>query len=117
MLVSGGGTQDKSIKVWNTNDGSLLKSIDTEAQVCNLNFSADGKNFISTHGYSLNSAIIWDVKTMKEERSLYGHSSRVIYMSMSPNGEDIVTGAADETLRFWHVFNNQKKITDNQEYR
>jgi len=50
MLVSGGGTQDKSIKVWNTNDGSLLKSIDTDAQVCNLNFSQDGKNFISTHG-------------------------------------------------------------------
>jgi len=38
-------------------------------------------------------------------------------MSMSPNGEDIVTGAADETLRFWHVFNNQKKLIDNQDYR
>jgi len=34
-------------------------------------------------------------------------------MSMSPNGEDIVTGAADETLRFWHVFNNQKSNNEN----
>jgi len=25
-------------------------------------------------------------------------------MSMAYNGEDVVTGAADETLRFWHVF-------------
>jgi len=50
MLVSGGGTQDKSIKVWNTNDGTLLNSIDTDAQVCNLQFSNDGKHFISTHG-------------------------------------------------------------------
>lgn len=23
---------------------------------------------------------------------------------MSPDGESIVTGAGDETLRFWHVF-------------
>lgn len=30
---------------------------------------------------------------------------------MSPDGESIVTGAGDETLRFWHVFsksNNNK---------
>lgn len=115
MLVSGGGTQDKSIKLWNTNDGTLINSIDTDAQVCNLCFSNDGKNFISTHGYSLNSAIVWDVKTFKQQRNLLGHSSRVIYMSISPNGEDIVTGAADETLRFWHVFNNQKVKVDNEE--
>ena len=23
---------------------------------------------------------------------------------MSPDGENVVTGAGDETLRFWHVF-------------
>lgn len=30
---------------------------------------------------------------------------------MSPDGESIVTGAGDETLRFWHVFSksNQQK--------
>jgi len=78
MLLSGGGTQDKTLKLWNTNDGSLTKSIDTGAQVCNVAFSNDGKHFISTHGYSLNSIIIWDTKTMKQQKSLYGHSSRVV---------------------------------------
>lgn len=50
MLLSGGGTQDKTLKLWNTNDGSLTKSIDTGAQVCNVAFSSDGKQFVSTHG-------------------------------------------------------------------
>ena len=27
---------------------------------------------------------------------------------MSPDGESIVTGAGDETLRFWHVFPSAK---------
>lgn len=29
---------------------------------------------------------------------------RVLYLSMSPDGSTIVTGAGDETLRFWSVF-------------
>ena len=33
---------------------------------------------------------------------------RVLYLGMSPCGENIVTGAGDETLRFWNVFPNQK---------
>jgi len=29
---------------------------------------------------------------------------------MSPDGETIVTGAGDETLRFWNVFPKKSKI-------
>ena len=35
--------------------------------------------------------------------SLTGHSSRVLYMAMNPDGRFIVTGAGDETLRFWDL--------------
>jgi len=28
----------------------------------------------------------------------------VLYLAMSPDGETIVTGAGDETLRFWNAF-------------
>ena len=33
-----------------------------------------------------------------------GHSLRVLYLAASPDGQTIVTGAGDETLRFWNVF-------------
>jgi cell division cycle 20-like protein 1 (cofactor of APC complex) len=33
-----------------------------------------------------------------------GHNMRVLYLAMSPDGCNIVTGAGDETLRFWSVF-------------
>lgn len=36
--------------------------------------------------------------------SLSGHTFRVLYLAMSPDGKTIVTGAGDETLRFWNVF-------------
>jgi len=38
---------------------------------------------------------------------LTGHTYRVLYLAMSPDGSTIVTGAGDETLRFWNIFPNQ----------
>ena len=34
---------------------------------------------------------------------------------MSPDGESIVTGAGDETLRFWKVFPKQEKVKKQKE--
>jgi cell division cycle 20-like protein 1 (cofactor of APC complex) len=39
LLLSGGGTADKSIKFRNTLEGTTIRSIDTGSQVCNLIFS------------------------------------------------------------------------------
>jgi cell division cycle 20-like protein 1 (cofactor of APC complex) len=41
---------------------------------------------------------------MTKVTTLTGHTYRVLYLSMSPDGQSIVTGAGDETLRFWNVF-------------
>lgn len=54
VLASGGGSADRTIKFWNTLDGTLLDSIDTGSQVCNLMFSKTTREIISTHGYSNN---------------------------------------------------------------
>jgi cell division cycle 20-like protein 1 (cofactor of APC complex) len=33
---------------------------------------------------------------------------RVLYLAVAPDGQTIVTGAGDETLRFWSVFPGPK---------
>ena len=38
-----------------------------------------------------------------------GHTHRVLYLAMSPDGETIVTGAGDETLRFWNAFPSKRE--------
>jgi cell division cycle 20-like protein 1 (cofactor of APC complex) len=59
---------------------------------------------VSTHGYQMNEINIWKMPSMNKVASLTGHSSRVLYLAMSADGSTIVTGAGDETLRFWNVF-------------
>ena len=49
---------------------------------------------------------------MRKLATLTGHNLRVLYLAMSPDGETIVTGAGDETLRFWKMF---PKATDKKQ--
>jgi len=41
---------------------------------------------------------------MKKIADLRGHTSRVLHLAMSPDGTTVASAAADETLRFWKVF-------------
>ncbi|KDO24292.1 hypothetical protein SPRG_09929 [Saprolegnia parasitica CBS 223.65] len=106
LLASGGGTADRCIRFWNTHHGSRLQSLDTGSQVCNLMWSKNSNEVVSTHGYSLNQVIVWKYPTMTKVATLTGHTYRVLYLAMSPDGQTIVTGAGDETLRFWNAFPN-----------
>mgnify|MGYP001562343165 FL=1 len=67
-------------------------------------FSKYVNEIVSTHGYSDNAIVVWKYPSMKKVATLTGHTFRVLYLAMSPDGETIVTGAGDETLRFWKVF-------------
>lgn len=104
LLASGGGTADRCIRFWNTLSGSALNCVDTGSQVCNLAWSQNCNEIVSTHGYSLNQIVVWRYPSLSKVVTLTGHTYRVLYLAMSPDGSTIVTGAGDETLRFWQVF-------------
>jgi len=104
LLASGGGTADKRIYFRNTITGTTQSWIDTGSQVCNLSWSSNVNELVSTHGYSQNQVVVWKCPSMEPIATLTGHTYRVLYLAMSPDGETIVTGAGDETLRFWNVF-------------
>lgn len=104
LLASGGGTADKTIKLWNTSTGSCLHSVDTKSQVCSLQWSKNVKELVSSHGFSQNQLSIWKYPSMTKQAELTGHGNRVLHTAISPDGTTIVSAAADETLRFWRVF-------------
>ena len=103
LLATGAGTADRCIRIWNVLDKKLVDFKDTDSQICSIIFSKYDDEVITSHGFSNNEICAWKLKGLKKTHTLPGHTSRVLYLSMSPNGEYIVTGAGDETLRFWNL--------------
>ncbi|KAL6076452.1 Protein FIZZY-RELATED 2 [Balamuthia mandrillaris] len=111
LLASGGGTADRRIRFWDVPSNTALSSIDTGSQVCNLVWSNTLNELVSTHGYSQNQVALWSYPSMTQLASLTGHATRVLYLALSPDGQTVVTGAGDETLRFWNVFPSSERGT------
>ena len=112
MLVTGGGNNDKTIKFWNINEDFSTISMPTNSQVCNLIFSKHSNEFVSTHGYSENCIMVWNAEKKERIAVLEGHQTRVLHLALSPDGENVATCAADETLKFWKVFPRKMEIED-----
>lgn len=112
LLVSGGGTADRTIRFWDSQTSQALQVLDSHSQVCCLMFSTLSNELVSTHGYSENQIVVWKYPSLQKVAVLLGHKSRVLYLAMSADGQNIVTGAGDETLRFWSAF--AKPQTTNQ---
>lgn len=104
LLATGGGTADQHIRFWNTSSGVEQNAVNTGSQVCNLAWSKNVNEIVSTHGYSQNQVCVWRWPSLEKAVTLTGHTTRVLYLAASPDGQTIVTGAGDETLRFWSVF-------------
>ncbi|KAI5084675.1 hypothetical protein GOP47_0000844 [Adiantum capillus-veneris] len=113
LLASGGGTADRCIKFWNTQTGVCLNSVDTNSQVCALQWSRHEKELLSSHGFSQNQLCLWKYPSMVKMAELRGHTSRVLHLAQSPDGYTVASAAGDETLRFWQVFgtpDNSKQL-------
>ncbi|CAM9492465.1 unnamed protein product, partial [Phaeothamnion confervicola] len=104
LLATGGGTADRCIKFWSSATGAMINSVDTGSQVCSLVWSRTERELLSSHGFSQNQLCLWKYPSMAKVKELTGHTSRVLHMALSPDGRTVVSGAGDESLRFWDVF-------------
>ncbi|KAK1409241.1 hypothetical protein QVD17_35767 [Tagetes erecta] len=109
VLASGGGSNDGCIKLWDTQQGTCITSVNTEAQICALEWNTHYKEIVSAHGYSItrdarkNMMSVWKYPSMVNAGDLTSHKGRVLQLSQNPDGLRLVSAAADETLRFWDI--------------
>lgn len=115
LLATGGGTKDKTIRFFNCETNSVVQTVNTGSQVCSLLWNKREREIISSHGFNKNQITIWNYPKMTKVTELKGHLSRVLYLVMSPDETTIVSGAGDETLRFWKINDKINEISREEE--
>ncbi|OKL55965.1 hypothetical protein UA08_08633 [Talaromyces atroroseus] len=104
LLATGGGSYDRHIHFWNTTTGARTNSIDTGSQVTSLQWSNHYREIVSSSGFPDNSLSIWSYPTLVRNVEIPAHETRVLHSCLSPDGQMLATAAADESLKFWKVF-------------
>jgi len=103
VLATGGGSKDKSIRVWDVESGRAVKKVDVSSQVCALVYSRKYKEIITGHGFQDNDLRVWKASDMRLITRFGGHESRVLHMALSPDQCTLVSLGADESLKFWKM--------------
>lgn len=151
ILATGGGTNDRCLRLWDVRaaeatsalsdaprtHATVLACEDSGSQICNVAWSCTSSQLVTTHGFTLNQIILWDVHqgggsirrnyggdserrgssndntapdtfTLSKTDVIEAHHARVLFLAMNPTGDIIATAAADETVRFWNAFPTSK---------
>lgn len=100
VAVSGG--EDKTVKIWNTETGNLLRSLSGHVDgVRSVSISHDRQLMASA---SADETIkLWNVSTGELLRTLTAHQGSLWSVEISPDGQLMASASSDQTIRLWNV--------------
>ena len=108
VICTGGGTSDKTIKMWNYTTGEVINSINTGSQVCNLFWNEEYNEIFSTHGFSQNHLALWKGTDLMPIAQFHEHKQRVLFMAVSPDYTKVATAAPNDGMQIWKMFPSKR---------
>ncbi|OHT14796.1 hypothetical protein TRFO_42885 [Tritrichomonas foetus] len=103
LIVTGGGMTDRTIRIWNTQSGKVFKQVDAASQICNLFWSKNNNEIISTQGFTANNIFFWNDSDLKNTGQIKGHKNRILYAAISPDHNTLATLTESDPLQFWDL--------------
>lgn len=99
ILVS--GSDDSTVKMWDTRKRNALASFNGEYQVTAVCFNDTAEQVFS--GGIDNDIKVWDVRKNELLYTMRGHTDTVTGLSLSSDGSYLLSNAMDNTMRIWDV--------------
>lgn len=92
---------DRSIGMWDARQKSAIEFLDDPYPVTSVAFDDVGSKLFSA---GIEGKIkMWDLRKMQVVQQLEGHTDIVTSLSLSPNGQLLLSNAMDSTVRTWDV--------------
>ena len=110
VIATGGGTSDKTIRIWHVYTGETICHVDTGSQVCNLLWNGEYNEILSTHGFSQNQVALWRASDLMPIAQFHEHKQRVLYMAASPDQTRVATAAPSDSILIWKMFPSKRPV-------
>ena len=100
MLASGGGYEDRSIRLWDSRTGRLwFLSGRHTGKITSVAFSPT--SFTLASGSEDTTVRLWNARSGAELYALEGHTEAVTSLAFSPDGFALASGSNDGTILLW----------------
>ncbi len=90
---------DRSVKLWDTTTGDLIRTLPHTGNVLCVAFSPDGRRLASSGEDKI--VHIWDAQTGREVLGLRGHTDWCGCVVFSADGQRLASASTDGTIRIW----------------
>ncbi|XP_020249337.1 cell division cycle 20.5, cofactor of APC complex-like [Asparagus officinalis] len=104
--VGGDGNSNGSIRFWSTQTSACVGSVETGGtRVSALLWSKNSQQLLSS--CSGGNMTLWDYPSHARTGDLVGHTARVPYVALSPDGTTVASASGPDdhsTLRLWNIF-------------
>lgn len=111
LLMTGGGTKDRTIRFWHSTSGTLINSHFTNSQVTSLTWSNSSKELVATFGFG-ETRILLTVYTYPDMIPLSQVTSsaelRILSATISPSGNCLCVATNDSTIRIYEIWKRRK---------
>lgn len=95
------GSDDATVKLWDTRKKNFISSIDNSYQVTSVAFNDTAEQVFS--GGIDNDIKVWDVRKNELLYTMRGHTDTITGLTLSPDGSYLLSNGMDNSLRIWDV--------------
>jgi|GEM_PF-6047690 len=112
ILASGGyddiarDSRDGTIKLWNTDNGQLLRTLKGHTDEVRAIVSSPDGNILASGSHD-NTIKLWNPNNGQLLRTLTGHTDWVGSVAISPDGKTLASGSFDNTIKIWDLHSGQ----------